>query len=71
MQVWLYKVAYNSLMCCDQQFENHRLKRIIRVTEGSNLMDEFRAKGLFISSIYLFFNRKHLALQVYVEFGIL
>lgn len=47
------KVAYNSLMCCDQQFENRRLKRI-RVTEGSDLVDEFRAKGLYFFYLFIF-----------------
>lgn len=35
-------------MHCDQQFENHQLKEIIiRVKERNDLVDEFRAKGLY------------------------
>lgn len=41
-------------MRCDQQFENHQLKGIIRVKEGNDLVDEFRAKGLpnFLKNTY-------------------
>lgn len=44
----LSKLACNPLMHCDQQFENHQLKEIIiRVKERNDLVDEFRAKGLY------------------------